>query len=156
MDHVCGSRLVLGLGSGFSVPETEEEFRAVRAEFSGRAGRLDGTVALWHTAWQRPEDGGSVDFTGRHFQAEGLDRLPPPHGPGGPPLWLAGSGTPRVVERVARHYDGWMPFLPYARAYGEARDRVQRTREAAGRRTPSRPPCTTRSPSTRTPHGRAP
>ncbi|MFE9022696.1 LLM class flavin-dependent oxidoreductase [Streptomyces sp. NPDC007808] len=133
LDHVCGSRLILGLGSGFPVPETEEEFHTVGASFSGRAGRLDEITALWRTAWQRHEGAGRADFNGRYWQAEGLDRLPPPHRPGGPPLWLAGSDTPRVVERVARHYDGWMPFVPSAEAYGRAWDGIQRARDAAGR-----------------------
>ncbi|WP_221351195.1 LLM class flavin-dependent oxidoreductase [Streptomyces beigongshangae] len=133
LDHVCGSRLVLGLGSGFPVPETEEEFHAVGASFSGRAGRLDEIAALWRTAWQHRDDGGRVGFTGRYWQAEGLERLPPPHRRGGPPLWLAGSDTPRVIERVARHYDGWMPFVPSALVYGRAWDRIQQARDAVGR-----------------------
>ncbi|MBB1242433.1 LLM class flavin-dependent oxidoreductase [Streptomyces durbertensis] len=133
LDHVCGSRLVLGLGSGFPVPETEEEFAAVGASFEGRAGRLDEIVRLWRTAWRSHESGAERDFAGRHWQAEGLDRLPRPLTPGGPPLWLAGSDTPRVLARVARHYDGWLPFLPSAESYGRARRRIAELAEAEGR-----------------------
>ncbi|EFE72594.1 F420-dependent dehydrogenase [Streptomyces viridosporus ATCC 14672] len=133
LDHITGSRLTLGLGSGFPMPETEEEFAAVGASFKGRAGRLDEIVALWRQAWRAKEPGAEPDFAGRYWQAEGLDRLPEPHRPGGPPLWLAGSDTPRVLERVARHYDGWMPFLPSAESYGTAWRRIGELAAAAGR-----------------------
>ncbi|MDN0197934.1 LLM class flavin-dependent oxidoreductase [Streptomyces sp. S.PNR 29] len=133
LDHVTGSRLVLGLGSGFPMPETEEEFAAVGASFTHRAGRLDEIAALWRQAWRATRPGTPSDFQGRYWQACGLDRLPGPHRPGGPPLWLAGSDTPRVLERVARHYDGWMPFLPSAEAYGAAWRRIGELAAAAGR-----------------------
>ncbi|MEU1374671.1 LLM class flavin-dependent oxidoreductase [Streptomyces triculaminicus] len=133
LDHVCGSRLVLGLGSGFPMPETEAEFASVGASFKGRVGRLDDIVGLWRTAWGSDRPGAPTDYDGKYWQAEGLDRLPRPHRPGGPPLWLAGSDTPRVLERVAREYDGWLPFLPSAEAYGVARARIAELVEEAGR-----------------------
>lgn len=133
LDQVCGSRVVLGLGSGFPLPETEAEFTAVGASFAGRAGRLDEITRLWRTAWRSHEEGAPAHFRGRWWQAEDLDRLPPPLTPGGPPLWLAGSDTPRVLSRAAKGYDGWLPFLPSAEAYGRARRRIAELAEAEGR-----------------------
>ncbi|MEU1089977.1 LLM class flavin-dependent oxidoreductase [Streptomyces sp. NPDC005892] len=133
LDHVCGSRLVLGLGSGFPLPETEEEFAAVGVPFTGRVGRLDENADLWRTAWQATLPDAPTSFKGKYWQAEGLDRLPPPNRPGGPPLWLAGSDTPRVLSRVARRYDGWLPFLPSAEAYGTAWQEIQRLAAEHGR-----------------------
>ncbi|KOG64521.1 F420-dependent oxidoreductase [Streptomyces griseoflavus] len=133
LDQVCSSRLVLGLGAGFPIPESEAEFAAVGVPFQGRAGRLDETAALWRGAWRSTRNGAPTGFTGRRWQAEGLDRLPAPHRPEGPPLWLAGSDTPRVLERVARLYDGWLPFLPTAAAYGRAWQRIRELSQAAGR-----------------------
>lgn len=133
VDQVCGARLVLGLGSGFPVPETEEEFASVGAPFQGRAGRLDETVRLWRTAWRSTEAGRPTAFQGRYWQADRLDRLPPPRRAGGPPLWLAGSDTPRVLARVARQYDGWLPFLPTPSAYGTALREIERLTAEAGR-----------------------
>jgi alkanesulfonate monooxygenase SsuD/methylene tetrahydromethanopterin reductase-like flavin-dependent oxidoreductase (luciferase family) len=133
LDHVAGARLVLGLGSGFPIPETEQEFAAVGASFRGRAGRLDEIVALWRRAWRSSEPGTSTDFAGRYWTADGLDRLPRPLRHGGPPLWLAGSDTPQVLRRVARHYDGWLPFLPSASAYQQAWQQILANVEQAGR-----------------------
>lgn len=120
LDHACGGRLTLGLGSGFPIPETEDEFGLVGAGFAGRAGRLDDITDLWRTAWHSGSDGAPADFAGRYWQATGLNRLPLPHRPGGPPLWLASSDTPKVLRRVARRYDGWLPFLPTADSYAAA------------------------------------
>ncbi|WP_327067877.1 LLM class flavin-dependent oxidoreductase [Kitasatospora sp. NBC_01250] len=133
LDHVAARRLVLGLGSGFPMPETEAEFASVGASFAGRVGRLDEITALWRRAWHAGEPGAPTSFEGRYWQAEGLDRLPRPSTPGGPPLWLAGSDTPKVLARVARDYDGWLPFLPSTEAYASARERLAELSVEAGR-----------------------
>ncbi|MFH9890343.1 LLM class flavin-dependent oxidoreductase [Streptomyces luteogriseus] len=133
LSHVAAGRLVLGLGSGFPMPETEEEFASVGASFHGRVGRLDEITALWRTAWRAGQEGEPADFQGRYWQADHLDRLPSPATAGGPPLWLAGSDTPKVLARAATRYDGWLPFLPDPDAYGRARRRIAELAEEAGR-----------------------
>src|SRR5690606_31475965 len=130
--QAAGGRLVLGVGAGFPVPQTEAEFDALGVPFAGRAGRLDDTVALWRAAWDS-RTGGSGVHEGRYAGATGLDRLPPPVTPGGPPVWLAGSDTPRVLDRVARRYDGWMPFLPTPEAYAAGWDRIRSAAAEHGR-----------------------
>src|SRR6185295_13251657 len=70
---------------------------------------------------------------GRHFAFEHIERLPPPAQPGGPPLWLAGADAPTVLRRVARHFDGWLPYLPTADAYAAGWEQIRREAEAAGR-----------------------
>lgn len=133
LSHVAAGRLVLGLGSGFPMAETEEEFASVGASFQGRVGRLDEITALWRTAWRAGEEGEPAEFQGRYWLAENLDRLPSPAVPGGPPLWLAGSDTPKVLARAATRYDGWLPFLPDVDAYGRARRRIAELAAEAGR-----------------------
>ncbi|MET9106169.1 LLM class flavin-dependent oxidoreductase [Streptomyces zhihengii] len=133
LGHVARDRLVLGLGSGFPMPETEEEFASVGASFTGRVGRLDEIADLWRTAWSAGEPGRPTGFQGKYWQADRLDRLPSPATPGGPPLWLAGSDTPKVLARAATRYDGWLPFLPDADAYGRATRRIAELAAEAGR-----------------------
>ncbi|MGC0423493.1 LLM class flavin-dependent oxidoreductase [Embleya sp. AB8] len=131
LDHVSAGRLTLGLGSGFPIPETEREFAAVGASFRGRAGHLDEVVELWRRAWRG--DRSEVDDGGADADIPDTDRLLRPARAGGPPLWLAGSDTPAVLRRVARRYDGWLPFLPSSDQYAKAWQRIGELSEAAGR-----------------------
>ncbi|WP_330255443.1 LLM class flavin-dependent oxidoreductase [Nocardia sp. NBC_00565] len=125
VDQLSDGRLILGLGAGFPVPESRDEFTTLGAQFDERVGRLDETVAIWRQSWS-----GATDFDGRYWKLDDLSRTLPAASPAGPPLWLASSDTPRVLDRVARHYDGWLPFLPdpdaYARAWTSIREKTTR------------------------------
>lgn len=129
LDHASGSRLAIGLGAGFPIPESADEFAAVGVPFADRVRRLDETTQLWRVIW----GGHQTSFNGRYSQVTGLDRLPPPATAGGPPLWLASSDTPAVLSRVARLYDGWLPFLPSADAYRTAWKRIAELASQHGR-----------------------
>jgi len=129
LDHASGSRLVMGLGAGFPIPESADEFAAVGVPFADRVRRLDETARLWRAAWGPTP----AAFDGTYWQVTGLDRLPPTATPGGPPLWLASSDTPAVLSRVARLYDGWLPFLPSADAYRKAWDQIAELVQEQGR-----------------------
>ncbi|MFD0364833.1 LLM class flavin-dependent oxidoreductase [Nocardia sp. GCM10030253] len=126
VDQLSGGRLVLGLGAGFPIPESENEFDTVGAPFKQRVARLDETVAIWRQSWS-----GASRFDGRYWSFDDLSRTLPANDTTGPPLWLAGGDTSRVLERVARLYDGWLPFLPdpaaYARAWDTIRELTTRT-----------------------------
>jgi alkanesulfonate monooxygenase SsuD/methylene tetrahydromethanopterin reductase-like flavin-dependent oxidoreductase (luciferase family) len=130
LDHVSGGRVELALGAGFPAPESEAEFAAAGVGFRDRVQRLDETVRLWRSIWS-----GRGSYSGRYWQIEGIDQLPPPVRPGGPRLWLAGSDTPWVLSRAAELYDGWLPFLPNPEAYGAAWQRMSEKAAAAGRGT---------------------
>lgn len=142
LDHAAPGRLQLALGSGFPIPDTQREFATCGVPFSERVGRLDETVQLWRQAWQLAarqavQDGGEAGaaarFEGRYWSVEDLDRLAPPATPGGPRLWLAASDAPGAVERTARLYDGWLPFVPTPEAYAAAWGEIQRRAAAHGR-----------------------
>ncbi len=145
LHHACAGRLELGLGSGFPIPETAEEFAAVGVEFDQRVGRLDEIVKLWRKAWatrgsgtgggggEPPAVPEAARYDGRYWQVGDLDRLPPVATERGPRLWLAASNTPRVLRRVASLYDGWLPFLPTAEAYAQAWRTISEQAEAGGR-----------------------
>jgi alkanesulfonate monooxygenase SsuD/methylene tetrahydromethanopterin reductase-like flavin-dependent oxidoreductase (luciferase family) len=130
LDHASGGRLRVGLGSGFPIPESVEEFAAVGLPFEARAARLDEIVRLWRETWREGTHRAAA-FDGRFWQIKGIDRLLPPATPGGPRLWLASSDTPRVLKRVAALYDGWLPFVPSAEQYERAWRRIG---ELAGER----------------------
>ncbi|OBB34370.1 F420-dependent oxidoreductase [Mycolicibacterium peregrinum] len=119
VDQLSGGRLILGLGSGSPVPESRREFDAMAMPFSDRARRLDEAAQLWRRAWN-----GGGRFSGQYWQIDRLDSALPPARAGGPPLWLAGGDSERVIARVAERYDGWLPYLPDAGAYRRAWTRI--------------------------------
>jgi alkanesulfonate monooxygenase SsuD/methylene tetrahydromethanopterin reductase-like flavin-dependent oxidoreductase (luciferase family) len=110
VDQLSAGRLVLGVGSGAPLPESRREFDAVGVPFAGRGARLDEMVALWRETWSA--------------RGEFADALPPAR-LGGPPVWLAGGDTAKVIERVSAGYDGWLPYLPDVNAYARAWDRIR-------------------------------
>ena len=139
LEHAAPGRLRIGVGSGFPVPESEHEFTSVGIPFAKRTARLDETVRLWKRAWDcgSAADQASArelaDFHGTLWQADSLDRLPGPATPGGPGVWLAAGSTPTVLSRVARLYDGWLPFLPDPVEYRRAWDNISELADTAGR-----------------------
>lgn len=110
VDQLSGGRLILGLGSGAPLPESRREFDAVGMPFAGRGARLDKAVTTWRETWSG--------------QGEFADALPPARA-GGPPVWLAGGDSAKVIERVSATYDGWLPYLPDVNAYARAWDRIR-------------------------------
>lgn len=139
LEHAAAGRLRVGVGSGFPVPESEHEFAAAGVPFSRRVARLDETVRFWKQAWAcgsatDPEQAASLaEFRGELWRVDGLDRLTGPASQAGPGVWLAAGGTPSVQARVARFYDGWLPFLPDPAEYQRAWNGIGALAAEAGR-----------------------
>jgi len=120
IDQLSAGRLIAAVGAGFPVPETEQEFSAVSMPFAGRARALDAAVRAWRSGWANGPS------------SEPFVPLPAATTPG-PPVWLAGGNTPRVIARTAAMYDGWLPFLPSAEDYATAWAAIRARADEAGR-----------------------
>ncbi|MEV6163909.1 TIGR03619 family F420-dependent LLM class oxidoreductase [Streptomyces sp. NPDC052052] len=123
LDHLCGGRLILGVGAGH-VPE---EFQVLGADFEGRGDVLDETIDALKAALG-PEE--YPEFEGKRFSFSGLGQLPRP-AQERVPVWVGGS-SPAAVRRAALRGDGWLP-------QGDPRDklpgqiaRLRELRAAAG------------------------
>jgi probable F420-dependent oxidoreductase len=103
LDLYSAGRVVLGVGAGWLKEETE----AMGAQFGTRWKRLRETVEALRVLWSQPEPAYSGELV--HFTA--LRCEPKPIQKPYPPILLGGHG-PKVLERVARTYDGWMPLVP--------------------------------------------
>jgi probable F420-dependent oxidoreductase len=103
LDLYSGGRVVLGVGAGWLREETE----AMGANFGSRWKRLRETVEAMRVCWSEPEPSYRGELV--HFPA--LRCEPKPLQKPYPPILLGGHG-PKVLERVARTYDGWMPLVP--------------------------------------------
>lgn len=94
-----GGRLRLGLGLGWNAVEYE----ALNEKFSNRGRRIEEQIEVLKKLWADP----LVKFQGRwhHIPDAGLNPLPVQRKI---PLWFGGHHE-RVLRRVAKYADGWMP-----------------------------------------------
>lgn len=124
IDVLTRGRFRLGLGVGWNEPEYE----GMGAGFHDRGRRYDEQLEVLQRLWAEP----SVTFRGEYHTLDAVGILPRPVQPRAP-LWLAGGTTPRVLDRVGRLADGWLPMLWPGPELTAALDTIRRTAEAAGR-----------------------
>jgi probable F420-dependent oxidoreductase len=127
VDRVSEGRVILGVGIAADTPSIRKEFAACGVPWDRRVGRFLETIEICRALWQR--DG--VSFTGKHFALDGATVEPKPHRPGGPPIWIGGSG-PTALREAAR-FDAWFPTGPSAEAFAEQFPRIQAAARTAGR-----------------------
>jgi probable F420-dependent oxidoreductase len=112
VDRIAEGRLVVGMGGGFPNPNTEAQFTAVQVDFGTRISRLTESIDAMRQLWTST----GVSFQSKHFTFDDVTIAPRPARPGGPPVWLAGSGD-AALRRVGRLADGWLPYPPSPRTY---------------------------------------
>lgn len=100
VDRMSGGRVEFGLGAGWFAGEHEAygiELPGPAERFDRFAEQLEIITGLWAT----PE-GGSFDFTGKHYRLAGAPALPKPVQRPGPPVIIGGFGKKRTPELAAR------------------------------------------------------
>lgn len=123
LDHLCGGRLILGVGAG----HVAEEFAAVGADFARRGAVLDESVDALRAAL------GADEFPVHHgklYDFEGLGQRPRPTQER-VPVWVGGS-SPAAVRRAALRGDGWLPQGDPRERLPEQIATLHRIREEAG------------------------
>jgi alkanesulfonate monooxygenase SsuD/methylene tetrahydromethanopterin reductase-like flavin-dependent oxidoreductase (luciferase family) len=126
IDRLSGGRLVVGVGPGSS----ERDYKAVGLAWEERWPRFEEAVQALR-ALLRPGGGA---FEGSFYSTEGMELLPAPAQPGGPPIWLGSWGSDAGLRRVARLADGWLAsaYNTSPEAFDEARDRLAGHLRASG------------------------
>ena len=105
LDQVSEGRVILGVGIASDTPTIRADFQAAGVPFEKRVGRLLEGKRLCRALWS----GEPVDWQGR-WAIEGRTLGPVPVQSGGPPIWIGGS-VPATIERVGRHFAGWLLSL---------------------------------------------
>lgn len=99
IDLLSGGRLEVGLGAGYQTMDYDKS--GLPMDPPGvRVSRMIEHVAVLKGLFAD----GAFDFDGDHYRITGLDSIPKPHRPGGPPILIAGGGR-RVLEFAAREAD---------------------------------------------------
>jgi probable F420-dependent oxidoreductase len=127
LDRIAEGRVILGVGIAGDAPAIRKEFAAAGVPWDRRVGRYLETLEICRALWSR--DG--VTFSGKHFTLDNVTMEPKPHRPGGPPIWIGGSG-PTALRDAAR-YDAWFPTGPSVDFFAEHFPQVQAAARAAGR-----------------------
>lgn len=118
LDRIAKGRLIVGVGPGAELPGTHAELAALNVPSDRRVGSMLSAVERMRRLWRHDEPG--------------LELLPRPLRPGGPALWLGGSG-PRMLRLAGELFDGWLPFSPTADEYASGLRAVREAAERAGR-----------------------
>jgi alkanesulfonate monooxygenase SsuD/methylene tetrahydromethanopterin reductase-like flavin-dependent oxidoreductase (luciferase family) len=127
VDRVAEGRVILGVGIAADGPAIRKEFAACGVPWDRRVGRFLETLEICRALWTR--DG--VTYQGKHFTLDGATVEPKPHRPGGPPIWIGGSGP--TAFREAARFDAWFPTGPSVEFFAEHFPRIQAAARAAGR-----------------------
>lgn len=100
LDVLCGGRVIVGLGAGWSA----DEFVAVGRGIEERNQQADEFIELLRELWQAEE----IQFDGKYHRVPRSVFLPKPLQTPGPPIWIGGNSE-RALRRVAAYGDGWHP-----------------------------------------------
>jgi probable F420-dependent oxidoreductase len=100
VDILSGGRMEIGLGIGWQ----KEEYAAVGAPFNARGERLEEMILAMRALWSESP----ATFHGKHINFDRVYCNPQPAARDVPVL--LGGNSPRVLDRIGRIGNGWLPF----------------------------------------------
>ncbi len=122
LDVLAGGRFVFGVGAGWN----KHEMRNHGTDPATRHGDMRERVEAMRAIWTSDE----AEYHGKHVDFDPIWQWPKPATP--PPVYIGGNG-PRVLDRVLRYGDGWMPNMKEIETLGP---RIAELRERAGKDVP--------------------
>jgi probable F420-dependent oxidoreductase len=126
LDVLSGGRFLFGVGAGWNREEMENHGTDPGRRFSLMRERIEAMKAIW------TED--EAEYHGEHVDFDPIWAWPKPAQKPHPPILVGGNGE-RVLDRVAKYGDEWMPNVArddidnLARRIGELQEKAS----AAGR-----------------------
>jgi len=124
LDLYSGGRVLLGVGAGWLKEETE----VMGTRFGLRWKRLRETVEAMRVLWTQAE----ASYEGDLVRFPAVRCEPKPVQQPYPPVLLGALGQ-KALERVARTYDGWYPFVPSLEAFQKDMATLRKLTTEAGR-----------------------
>lgn len=102
LDVLSGGRLDLGVGVGWQ----REEYEAAGLDFEARGRLLDHSLEVCQTLWREQR----ATYSSGELEFEAIHMMPKPMRSGGVPIWVSGTINQRMIRRLARFGDGWIPW----------------------------------------------
>jgi len=118
VDRIARGRVIAGIGPGAELPGTHAELKAVGVPSDHRVSAMLAAVERCRRLWRNEEPG--------------IELQPRPFNPGGPPIWVGGTG-PRMLRLTGERFDGWLPLSPTPADYASGLRAVKAAAESAGR-----------------------
>jgi len=125
LDHLCGGRLIFGVGVG---GEFASDFAAAGVPREERGARLSEGIEVLRKLWS----GKAVSHAGRFFPFEDLAMKPPPLQSGGPPIWCGGRSH-AALRRAGRLADGFVSYVVTPEMFRSALEEIEQAADAARR-----------------------
>jgi probable F420-dependent oxidoreductase len=124
VDHFSDGRFQFGIGGGWNVEEMAHHGVSYKTRFARMREHILAMKALWTEE--------EASYEGRYVQFESTWSCPKPLQRPHPPILLGGE-TDYTLRRVAEYCDGWFPRVKPGFDPVEARARLSRHAEDAGR-----------------------
>ncbi|HKO25978.1 MAG TPA: LLM class F420-dependent oxidoreductase, partial [Solirubrobacteraceae bacterium] len=100
LDHMSGGRFLFGVGAGWNVEEMQNHGTNASRRFAVMRERIEAMKAIWTEE--------EASYAGEHVRFERIWCWPKPLQRPHPPILVGGIG-PKVLDRVLRFGDEWMP-----------------------------------------------
>jgi probable F420-dependent oxidoreductase len=104
LDHLCGGRLIVGVGLGSKATQASSEFEVFDVPWKRRARLTDDYIQAMKAIWTQP----LASYHGTDISFDDAEVFPKPLQDPHPPIWV-GGWTDYAAVRAARHGDGWIP-----------------------------------------------
>jgi alkanesulfonate monooxygenase SsuD/methylene tetrahydromethanopterin reductase-like flavin-dependent oxidoreductase (luciferase family) len=118
LDRIAKGRVIVGIGPGAELPGTHAELKALGVPSDHRVSDMLTEVERARRLWRNEEPG--------------IELKPQPFRPGGPPIWVGGTG-PRMLRLTGESFDGWLPLSATPADYASGLRAVREAAEKAGR-----------------------
>ena len=125
LDHLCGGKLIFGVGVGGEFPN---EFEACGIPVNERGARLNEGIAVLRKLWH----GGKVSNDGKFYPFPDIELLPTPFQKGGPPIWCGGRSE-GALARAGKLCDGYISYVVTPEMFSDSMEKISAAAEAAGR-----------------------
>lgn len=124
LDHLSGGRFLFGVGAGWNEEEMQNHGTDPALRFAVMHERIEAMRAIWTEE--------EASYAGQHVQFERIWCWPKPVQKPHPPILVGGNG-PRVLDRVLRFGDEWMPNRIPLDELGTRIEELQERARQAGR-----------------------
>ena len=124
LDRHSGGRFLFGIGTGW----LREEVELFGGDFPRRWTQTREALDVMKALWTQEE----AAFEGKYFSFPKVRSFPKPAQKPWPPI-IIGGAAPKVIERIVKHADGWLPNRITLQELRDKRAEIDERATAAGR-----------------------